>query len=260
MNNTSSPIKIIVLLIIVLVGGYWFYSRSATQTETGSIITEVSKKVLVPTEVTPKLVTLTTLEQLRGQTFFRQAALGDVILMYPETVILYRPSIQKVITIGSIDPTVAAQLFSSDPAALNSLNAPSASDQAGAVDPNAPAPTGPIDPNAPVATTPAPADTTPIGVEIRNGTATSGLAKKLSDKLSANPLVKVPTTGNASNTQYTQTTIVNPTGSPLPASITDIIKGAQEVTALPTGEKAIDGNSKILVIIGTDISSKVSGL
>ncbi len=260
MNNTQSPLKIIILLVVVLLGGYWFYSKSGTTKDAGELVSRVSSKVLVSSDVTPKLVTLTTLEQLRGQNFFKQAALGDVIVMYPDSVILYRPSIDNVSTIGTVDPTVAAQLFNTDQA-TQLPTAPGVAATAAPVattDATVPGTTVPASStDATVTVTPV---ATPVGVEIRNGTATSGLAKKLSAKLTADTSVTVPVTGNAGNTSYAKTTVVNMTGTPLPVSITNVIKGAEVVTALPAGEKALDANAKVLVIIGADITSKVDGL
>jgi hypothetical protein len=257
MNNSNSPVKIIILLLVVLVGGYWFYSKSDNLSEDGAVISEVADKVLVPQGVTPRTVTLTTLEQLRGQSFFKQAALGDVIVMYPDSVILYRPQIDKIITIGTLDPTVSAQLFNADPSLTANGPLPTTVPATGAVvDPAATPGTTASDPAA-VTVTPV---SGPVAIEIRNGTATSGLAKKLSAKLTVDKNVTVPTTGNAQNTSYVATTIVNLTGADLPASVTGVIQGATIVTELPVGEKAIDSAAKVLVIIGADIASKVPGL
>lgn len=249
MNTNHSPVKIIILLVVVLIGGYWFYSRSGASEGDGEFVDKVADKVLVPSDVSPKLIVLTTLEQLRGQSFFKQAALGDVIVMYPEHAILYRPSIDKVITIGAVNPTTSAQLFGTAAPAVD-----------GAVPAVVPA-TGTVPAtDGTVATTTPVVASTPVGVEIRNGTATSGLAKKLSEKLTVDTMVTVPATGNAGNNSYAKTTIVNLTGGELPASITATIQGAEVLTALPAGEKSLDTNAKVLVIIGADISARVPGL
>lgn len=231
-------------MVIVLVGGYWFYSQSGNTKKPENMLASITSKVLVPSEVTPKLVTLTTLERLNGQQFFKQAALGDVIVVYPEFVILYRPSIDKIITTGAVDPTSNVQLFADGTATT----------------PGATTTPGGVATTTPGATTTTPAPTTPIGIEIRNGTATSGLAKKLSAKLTVDPMVTVPTTGNARDAAYAKTTIVNLSGAPLPASVLATIKDAEVLTALPAGEKVLDVNAKVLVIIGADISSKVENL
>ena len=64
-----------------------------------SLGTKVAKQVDVPKDETPSIATVTDVNLLQDQEFFKQAKNGDKLLIYEKKkiVILYRPSEDKVI-------------------------------------------------------------------------------------------------------------------------------------------------------------------
>lgn len=68
-------------------------------------VAAVGKLISLPTNETPTLATVTNVNDLKGQSFFANAQNGDKVLIYAQSkvAILYRPSINKIIQIGSVN-------------------------------------------------------------------------------------------------------------------------------------------------------------
>lgn len=67
-------------------------------TESLDVVAAIGKLILLPDE-TPTVATVTDLAPLKDQAFFVNAALGDVVLMFPQAgkAILYRPGKDLII-------------------------------------------------------------------------------------------------------------------------------------------------------------------
>jgi hypothetical protein len=106
---------IILALVIGLAGTtYYFYQKSKHSTldqqtqssaETDALIKAVGKIVLLPENETPTIATVSDPSKLKDQAFFTNAQQGDKVLIYTNAkeAILYRPSIDKVVTISPIN-------------------------------------------------------------------------------------------------------------------------------------------------------------
>lgn len=72
-------------------------TKPAPHTET-DVVKAVGNLIELPTE-TPSIATVTDLAPLQDQAFFARAAVGDVVLMFPQSrkALLYRPSENKLI-------------------------------------------------------------------------------------------------------------------------------------------------------------------
>jgi hypothetical protein len=107
---------IVILLVLV---GYWFYRSHAVvnvtnnlDTSTGSnqqallneTIATLSKFIVLPQDDSPVLGQVTDPKALASEPFFKDAQIGDQVLIYPNAkeAILYRPSIGKIILMESI--------------------------------------------------------------------------------------------------------------------------------------------------------------
>lgn len=111
---------IIVALILVALG-VWIARRSTpkgdaftklpgqvsavptlTEKQVQSYVETVGKHMILPKD-TPTIVQISNVEQLKiDQPFFRSAVDGDQLLVYPSRVILYRPSLDRVVDIAQI--------------------------------------------------------------------------------------------------------------------------------------------------------------
>lgn len=69
-----------------------------------AIVAAVGRIMLLPAGERPTLARVTNLDNLRGESFFDNAAIGDVVLMYKGALkaILYRPSENKIIEVAPI--------------------------------------------------------------------------------------------------------------------------------------------------------------
>lgn len=70
-----------------------------------SIISEVGKIVELPPNEDPTVATVTNLEPLKGQEFFKDAMVGDKVLIFSKSkkAVLYRPSESRVIVIAPLN-------------------------------------------------------------------------------------------------------------------------------------------------------------
>ena len=67
-------------------------------------IRAVGALVALPIGETPTIATITDLNPLKGQEFFKEATLGDKVLIFSKSkkAILYNPNINKIISIAPI--------------------------------------------------------------------------------------------------------------------------------------------------------------
>jgi hypothetical protein len=77
-------------------------TKPAPNTQT-DIVKAVASLIQMPSEA-PSLATVTDLAPLKDQEFFADAAVGDVLLLFPQTrrAMLYRPSENKLIQVAPL--------------------------------------------------------------------------------------------------------------------------------------------------------------
>ncbi|HVZ58891.1 MAG TPA: LytR C-terminal domain-containing protein [Patescibacteria group bacterium] len=127
-------ILIVSLLVIILgLGGVCIYlytqyesSRTilqnpaqATEKKVASVIAQIGRHYLLPTNEEPTLATVSDVTKRAGEPFFAKAHNGDEVLIYPRAklAILYRPSLDKIITIGEVNTTALTSPTSSSSSA-----------------------------------------------------------------------------------------------------------------------------------------------
>ena len=111
----------LVSLVVGAVSGYsasWFsYQKSDSVTfaasstapviekkSTESIVARVGKLILLPIDEEATIATVSDLQKLRDQLFFKNAKNGDVVLMYAKAkrAILFNPDLNKIIEVAPI--------------------------------------------------------------------------------------------------------------------------------------------------------------
>ena len=72
-----------------------------------SLVAEVGKVMVLPTDEEPTTATVSDPEKLRDQAFFGNAQAGDKVLIYQKSrkAILWRPSTKKVIEVSGLNVT-----------------------------------------------------------------------------------------------------------------------------------------------------------
>ncbi len=232
---------VIILAIFAGAGGlyaYLYFQKDAspsnqnaqlTSEQIENLVNEVERLVVLPEGETPTVATVTDVEKLVEQPFFKTAENGDKVLLYGSTkeAILYRPSIGKIIRIAPINSTDIAT------------------------------PSPSLAPETVVSGTPT---VTPsvqkIKVAIFNSTKEAGLARKAGALLDKDKY-EVVATSNAVG-EYSQTTISKVSGSSVTESELKKIVGIMssvkaQVKTLPTGESVPTG-AEVVVILGADFS------
>jgi|GEM_PF-1008046 hypothetical protein len=187
------------------------------------LLARLAQIMLMP-EDKPVIYTVKDVETLSlTKPFYKNGKNGDRMLLYKNRAILFRPSEDKIINFSSSDNLIT------DLAPLSSTM------------PTSTSPT--VDLATPSTTVTNEAAKT---LEIRNGTATAGLASKWRTTMVGKGY-KVLSIGNAANDQYTETVIVNVLAK-------DVSKLEQEfgtsaIINLPSGEATTQ--AEVLIILGT---------
>lgn len=223
----SIVIVCIGLLIFVLSRQVFFADTSVSsaqsaETNVSSVASRVGNLILLPTGETPTLATVSDKTKLQNQPFFKHAENGDKVLIYTNAkeAILYRPSINKIIQVAPLTIT-------------NPSETPAPAQASSSAQPQATA----------SATTSA-----PIHIVIYNGTQQSGLAAATENQLKekfAN--IEVTKIGDAKD-NYTQTLIVDLTGSHvlMVRQLIGLLGGKSGL--LPVDEQKPDAD--ILILLG----------
>lgn len=115
----------VTILIIALIGGLgttaYLYFRSQNQLKSThpinsldkaskplddqTVISRVSRHMLLPVGAA-KIITISGVEKLKSeQIFFKRAADGDKVLVFPQQAIIYRPSADIIVEVAQIKPT-----------------------------------------------------------------------------------------------------------------------------------------------------------
>jgi hypothetical protein len=110
---TSSLVaKVLAVLLVIAVGaGIYFYQQATAdpqktaEAELQETIVAVGKLMVLPTNETPTMATVSDPEKLKDQAFFVHSQKGDVVLIYSasQKAILYRPSLNKIIEVAPIN-------------------------------------------------------------------------------------------------------------------------------------------------------------
>jgi hypothetical protein len=105
-------VPIIAIIAIGLAGYFYMQIRDlkkdpniAAQKEVESLVSKVSKLVLLPTDETPTVATVSDPEALKDQAFFANAVKGDKVLIYAQAkkAILYSVTMNKIIDVAPLN-------------------------------------------------------------------------------------------------------------------------------------------------------------
>ena len=106
------PKKIaLVLLVLLLVGAsaYAFYKHkenpaAAGERELAQTIEKVSRLIVLPLDEEPTLATVSDPERLKSNEFFKNARLGDKVLIYAKArkAILYSPELDRIVEVAPL--------------------------------------------------------------------------------------------------------------------------------------------------------------
>jgi hypothetical protein len=117
--KSGKIVKVITYLLVAAVaaGAVYFIAQKRpsliglpqngveVQAETDALIADVGKLIALPTDEKPTVATITDVDKLKDQPFFKNAKNGDKVLIYTTAnkAILYRPSENRIIEVGSVN-------------------------------------------------------------------------------------------------------------------------------------------------------------
>ena len=112
------PVKIVIIaLFVIAVAGIVAVSviykklsvaqnpSIVTEEEIKKVVAEVGRLLVLPTDETPTLATVSDPDKLKDQPFFANSEVGDKVLIYTESgkAILWRPSIKKIVEVSALN-------------------------------------------------------------------------------------------------------------------------------------------------------------
>lgn len=217
-----------VLLLIIAGVGYGVYekffnlsSEELAARQLAAAITAIEKHMILPEGDEPVLATVTDAEALKAQQpFFNGAVNGDQLLLFPRSIkaVIYSPSRDRIVNVGPIQQPA--------PVETTGLPANSVSNRVN------------------------PAVSTPITIEVRNGSGKGGLAAQLAENLRAAGF-DVIAIADAKDKSYPKTVLSVRTNNGVKSELVSSLAaqmGAELIADIPEGEKGTSAD--VLIILG----------
>lgn len=112
-NKTKQKIMVVVVLIAVALAGYFYYElyklrqnpQAQAEQEVKDLTAKVGRLVVLPSNETPTIATVSDPEALKDQPFFAQAVKGDKVLIYAQSkkAYLYSVTLNKIIDVAPLN-------------------------------------------------------------------------------------------------------------------------------------------------------------
>ena len=83
---------------------------AVTEAQVKKAVADVSKLMILPTDETPTMATVSDPSKLKDQPFFANAHAGDEVLIYnkAQKAVLYDPTQNKIVEVAPIGPSTPA--------------------------------------------------------------------------------------------------------------------------------------------------------
>jgi hypothetical protein len=108
-TKVSLPLIVIILILGIIPAEYFFLKKfppsSPKPSNNEKYLPKIKKLISLPDE-TPQFATVSDIDKINSQPFFTNAKNGDIVLIYQASrkTILYRPSENKIIEVGTVNP------------------------------------------------------------------------------------------------------------------------------------------------------------
>lgn len=116
MNNLKKwlPLGLAVAVVVLGYTTYTFYSQlidlkqdpqKASQEIANKLVERVGQLIILPTDETPTVATVSDPERLKDQPFFANAQMGDKVLIYTNAkkAFLYNPATNRIVEVAPIN-------------------------------------------------------------------------------------------------------------------------------------------------------------
>lgn len=195
-------------------------AQQVADEEIKSLLAKVGQLIVLPTDEQPGVSTVTDIDKLKDQDFFKNGKNGDRLIVYTQAkkAILYDPTANRIVEVAPVQPEPNAQET----------------------------------PSTTLSASPAPAK---VNVAIYNGTNTDGLTTEAEQEvIKAVPNATVVKKQNAKTRTYEKTLVIDVTGTNDSIVKTFIQSLSAEQGTLPSDETK--PTADILIILGSDYTTR----
>lgn len=248
-NFLSNPVVLIALMVLVGVGaifGYRYYlqytgntalsnvgSSTLAEDQVKKLLENVSSHIVLPEDEKPIVASVTDIEKLSDQDFFKSAQNGDRVIIYTQAkiAILYREEIDRVVNMAP---------FTGEPIA--GIDGTQGDSETGIVEEEQ-------SENTDQETAETPVEVDLVRLVFYNGTSVAGITSSINLQEDFDDIdFSIVDRANAEG-EYSDTLVVDLTGesSDIAGRVASLVNGT--VGELPEGEEAPDAD--ILVIVGS---------
>lgn len=114
LNKKTLPWLVVLVLLAAIVFLFTQYEQArhklqtntptATKQQVNDVVGRVGKLIILPTDETPRVFTVTDINKLKGLKFYENAKIGDKTLVYAkqQKAILYRPSANIIVNVAPV--------------------------------------------------------------------------------------------------------------------------------------------------------------
>lgn len=195
-------------------------AQQVAEEEVKTLLAKVGQLIVLPTDEQPAVSTVTDIDKLKDQDFFKNGKNGDRLIVYTQAkkAILYDPTTNRIIEVAPVQPEPNAQ-------------------------------------DTPAATSAATPATEKVSVAIYNGTNTEGLTTEAERAVAkAMPNAEVVKKQNAKIRTYEKTIVIDVTGTN-DATVKALAQSlSAEQSTLPADETK--PTADILIILGDDYTTR----
>ncbi len=114
-NAKKNPIRgkvgiVLIVMVIFVIAIFWIGSKGRTieiqesnNEETEKLLADIAKHIIIFSEEEPLIVSINNAEELKEQQlFFQNSQNGDILLVYQDKALIYRPQQDVLINVGPV--------------------------------------------------------------------------------------------------------------------------------------------------------------
>ena len=112
-NRVSKVFFPVIAVLAIACAGYFYYQlhklqqnpQAMAQQETTDLVAKISKLIVLPTDETPTIATVSDPAALKDQPFFASAQKGDKVLIYAQAkkAILFSVTLNKILDVAPLN-------------------------------------------------------------------------------------------------------------------------------------------------------------
>ncbi len=104
-NNFIKYLSVPILIVVLLICSYFLFFNKKSEISSDEVIRRAGKIVVLPSDEIPTVATITDLIPLKDSLFFKDAKLGDKVIIYAKSgkAVIFRIGENKIVEIGPLN-------------------------------------------------------------------------------------------------------------------------------------------------------------